>query len=458
MQNYRENDSLEDLRSNMDKSIFEPSRSIPVSGHGDVIVCGAGPAGIAAAIAAARCGAKTRLIELHGCLGGVWTAGMLAWLFEMDRPGITREITGILDQRGARQTGNRDRYAYDVEAMKILLEELCIEAGIEIHLHTRLAGVTMSGQRIDTVLTESKSGREAWSAGNFIDCTGDGDLAAMAGCQFEIGRPQDGQCQPMTFMAMIAVEDIERVSSRISFWNDDATTFDNHLAASRQFHQDLKEAGVQPSYAVPTLFQVNGNLLALMVNHEYGVSAIDARQVTEATLRARAEINRVVNGLEKFGGIWRGTKLVATCEHIGVREARRIRGHYTVSESDLRTGARHPDGVCRARGDIDVHCPNPAEGKGQEVPAFRSKPYDIPLRALVAKGVDNLMMAGRCISGDFIAHSSYRLTGTAAGTGQVAGCVAALSSAEKKPPLDLNWDDIYRTLVSQVWHGESEVE
>ncbi|MGA1194976.1 MAG: FAD-dependent oxidoreductase, partial [Candidatus Latescibacterota bacterium] len=122
-------------------TFYEAEREIPVVEETDVVVCGAGPAGVCAAIAAARTGAKTRLIELHGCLGGVWTAGALSWIIDSaDKPGIMAEITDELERRGARATRvpNGKNYAYDVEAMKLLLEEMCLEAGVDVRLHTRV--------------------------------------------------------------------------------------------------------------------------------------------------------------------------------------------------------------------------------------------------------------------------------------------------------------------------------
>ena len=404
---------------------MEPERRIPVSGEADVVVAGGGPAGIAAALAAARTGAGVQLIETHGCLGGIWTAGLLAWMFEMDQPGIPREITQRLDRIGARIGSAPDRYTYDIEAMKRLLEQMCAEEGVRFRLHTHVAGVLMDEGCLTHVVTESKSGREAWRAARFVDATGDGDLAALAGCGFDVGREGTNECQPMTYMALISVGDAEDVRSCISFWN--SSEMASHREASRRFLQELHRAGIDPSYARPTLFQVRGNLLALMVNHEYNVSAMDAAGITQATVDGRAEVNRVVEGLRSLGGGWSEACLVATCEQIGVREGRRIHGRYTISRDDLVVGRRHEDAVCRVSFGVDVHCTDPAAGKGQERSPIRMQPYDVPMRALLARDVPNLLLAGRCISGDFLAHSSYRVTGTAAATGQAAGAAAARS-------------------------------
>jgi len=411
-----------------------------------VIVAGAGPAGIAAAVSAARNGASVQILEAHGCLGGIWTAGLLTWMFEMDQPGIPREISRRLGQMGARIGIRSDMYAYDPEAMKALLEDLCAEAGVGFQVHTRVAGVLAHGDRLSAVLTESKSGRQAWRASSFVDASGDGDLAAFAGCGYDLGREVSGECQPMTYMALATVPDVERLRPFIS-----GGDLSNHLEAVNRLLVEIRRAGIEPSYSRPTLFQVRGNLLAVMVNHEYGVSATDALAITRATVRARKEVNAVVRGLRRLGGAWADMFLVATCEQIGVREGRRIHGLYTVTKDDLAAGRRHADAVCRVSFGIDVHCTNPTAGNGQESPPVKMKPYDIPLRALIAKDVPNLLLAGRCISGDFTAHSSYRVTGTAAATGQAAGAVAALSVRRGKCPAEIPWPDTAEALQKSVW-------
>ena len=431
----------------MTQYVTEPGKRVPVGGESDVLVAGGGPAGIAAALASARNGATTRLIETHGCLGGVWTAGLLAWMFEMDQPGISREITQRLERRGARIGDDPNRYTYDIEEMKLLLEEMCRDSGVDFQLHARAAGVLMDGTRASHVITESKSGREAWAASCFVDATGDGDLASLAGCEFDVGRETSGECQPMTYMALVSIRDVEALRPYISFWQGDLS---HRESAVSDFLAEIRRAGAEPSYAKPTLFQVRDNLLALMINHEYGVSATDAAAITRATVSGRAEVHRVVQGLRKLGGVWAGMNLVATCEHIGVREGRRIHGLYTVTQADLAAGRRHDDAVCRVSFGVDVHCTNPASGKGQEPSPITMQPYDIPMRALISRDVPNLLPAGRCISGDFIAHSSYRVTGTAAATGQAAGAAAAMSSQRRVAPADLPWRDIDQAIRASV--------
>lgn len=422
-----------------DDRFKEPERDLPVVNDADVIVCGGGPAGVSAALAAARAGARTRLIEVHGCLGGVWTAGLLTYIFDFDKPGLTQELARRLDERNARRSKHKSRFVYEPEAMKRILEEMCVEAGIQIHLHTRVAAAYRDGRRLATIVTESKSGREAWRAPVFIDATGDGDLGAQAGCQWEFGQGKDCPCQPMTLNALAVVKDAKALGNYMSFYDND----ERHLPAVEAFAAELKRAGIETSYGHPTLFHIRDNLVLVMINHEYGIQAFNERQISEATIRARAEVHRVVDALRKLGGVWENMQVAASAEQIGVRDGRRIKGRYTVGWEDLAKGARHDDGVARVTFPVDIHAADKETNKSKPVAHsdFKFHPYDIPLRALIAADVDGLMLAGRCISGDFIAHASYRVTGNAVAMGEAAGVVAALAAKTKRLPHEVAWGE-----------------
>ena len=421
--------------------ITEPAREIPVVEDADVIVAGAGPAGVSAALAAARRGARTVLIETHGCLGGVWTAGSLCWILDHgNKRGIMAELKDELGMRAARPANKQGEFgnAFDPEVMKVMLEELCLEDGVRVHLHTRVVAARRDGRRLTHLITESKSGRQAMKGRVFVDCSGDGDLAAQAGCAFEIGHPETGATQPFSMLCMLTGIDAEEIRE---FYREPGEPW---APPKQRLKAAMEKGGHSPSYASPSLFRVRDDLFLLMANHEYGVSAIDEPQVTEATMRARAEYHRMIDGLRNLGGPWRGIHIVATSEQIGTREGRRILGRYTVTQEDLREGKRHEDAVCRVTFPIDVHATDPSKGKSIEARPFRSQPYDIPLRALIAKDVDGLMMAGRCISGDFIAHSSYRVTGNAVGLGEAAGTTAAVAATSKRSVQDIRIDEIRR--------------
>ena len=419
------------------KSLVESQRSIPVVGKTDVLVCGGGPAGIAASLAAARARASVQLIEVAGCLGGVWTVGLLTKILDSEnKSGIMAELLSEFSKRGSAVAKQQKGTVYDPEVAKLVLEELCVEAGVKIRLHTRLVGAVKDrNNRIVAVLTESKSGREAWLADRFVDCSGDADLAAHAGCHFDVGVGADCTCQPMSMLALLTGVDPDAIQPFIR---------ETGSEAKRRLLKLMESNGVKPSYRAPTLRHLHSGIYSIMTNHEYGVSAFDATAITEATIRARREIHEIVAGLRRLGGPWQNLAVVATAEQIGVREGRRIRGHFTITAEELARGLRHKQAVCRAQFPIDVHALN-AHGNKEINQDFKKgglQPYDIPYPALVAADVDGLLMAGRCISGDFIAHSSYRVTGNAVPMAEAAGLAAAVSIRKKMMPHELDWRDI----------------
>ena len=416
----------------------EPARDIPLDSDSDVIVCGAGPAGVTAALTAARAGAKVRLFETHGALGGVWTSSLLGYLLDFDKPGFNQELVRRLRERDAIHGQGMNGLSYQPEEMKLLLEELCGAAGVKVQLHTRVSAAYREGRSLRTIVTESKSGRQAWRAPVFIDTTGDGDLGAQAGCAFEIGKEKSCPCQPMTMYALLVVKNVAEIADCIHGTGDNG-----RHTSPRAFLETLKRAGVTPSYGHACIFPIRDNLVLLMANHEYGVNSTNAAEVSDATLRARAELHQIVRGLRKLGGPWDGVQVAATPEQIGIRDGRRIRGRYFLSKEDLIVGARQEDAVVRATFPVDIHALSKEDNQkgGYSNGGVKMKPYDVPLRALIAQDVDGLMMAGRCISGDFIAHASYRVTGNAVAMGEAVGAVAALAAQTKRAPHNVSWDE-----------------
>ena len=417
-------------------SVTEPEREIPIKGEYDVVVCGAGPAGVTAAIEAGRSGAKTMLIESQGCLGGVWTSGLLCWILDgQEKVGLIREIYSELEDRfaGFPNRGGNEAFAYDPEVMKLLLEELSLSAGVDIRFHTHVRAAKVEKGRVTYAITESKSGREAWKAKVFIDCTGDGDFAALAGCGFDYGRPKDQGTQPMSLLALLSGVTFEEIEPFVRRGSENSGITKARLLA------EIQRGGLNPTYQKPGIYPIHKDLFMLMANHEYGYKAFDADDLTKATLHARTELWRIVDSLVSLGGRWNNLRIVATADHIGVREARRIHGLYTVTQNDLVKGARFKDAVARVSFPVDVHSVEREKDSSNASysQGIRSKPYDIPLRSLIAKDVDGLMMAGRCISGDFIAHSSYRVTGNAAAMGESAGRVAAKAAKANKLPQEV---------------------
>ncbi len=427
------------------KRFREPARDVPVVEETDVLIAGAGPAGVLAAIAAARQGVRVRLLEAHGALGGIWTTGCLPHIIEFNKQGLPAELADRLEQAGA---GRRDMHAlnhvatddapyrcdFDVETTKVVLERMALEAGVDIRLYTRVSAAYCDGEgRLETVVTDSKSGREAWRARVFVDCTGDGDLAAQAGCAFEIGHPESGNCQPMSMMALLAgAGRPDRPPFTISEWGMNK----DFLLA------EMRRGGHDPSYSRPTMFLVRDGVIIMMANHQYGYRSPDAQLLTDATIEGRAENLAIAAALRSLGGDWAALELMTQSAQIGVRESRRIQGLYRVTRDDLVAGARFEDAVCRVSFCVDIHALDPTTNKGIDPSGIKVKPYDIPLRSLLARDVPNLMMAGRCISGDFYAHSSYRVTGDAAAMGEAAGVAAAQAVRQSVAPGGLDFSTV----------------
>lgn len=428
---------------------IEENLTTPIVEKSAVMVSGAGPAGIAAAISAARAQRAmgvipdVRLIEAHGQLGGVWTSGLLSWILDsQNKTGLMPEILKHADayrlSHGV-STETQGGRLYDPEHMKFLLEKLCVEAGVRVRLHTSVAAANVNAAgRLTMVATHSKSGREAFAADCFIDCTGDGDLASLAGCAYEYGRvgEQDGsqECQPMTLMAMVTGIDVE--AARPFF---DRSRYSTPEVKSAMY-EECRRAGVAPSYTSPTLFEVYPSLFALMANHEYGCDSRDAQQISDVTITARAELHQLITGLRSLGKPWQNLRMVMTAAQIGVRESRRPQGLYRITLEDAVVGRRHADAVCECAFGVDVHSTSKNKGGSIEPkPVPKTKPYDIPYRALVARDVNGLLMAGRCISGDFYAHASYRVTGNSVATGEAVGVAAAVAAHQKITPDQINY-------------------
>jgi hypothetical protein len=408
--------------ANADDHFKEPSQNVPVVRNADVIVCGGGPAGFAAAVSAARNGAKTTLIELHGCLGGVWTTGLLSNIIDAKgKTGIMAELMERLERSGSQYSTTK----YDAEQMKWTLEEMCREVGVDIRLHTRVtAAYRNKKDHLDYIVTEGFSGREAWKAKVFIDATGNGDLAAQAGCGFDVGEPGTKRTQPMSLMVIIGgikEEDLFAAGYIKGTGKMGSPSEDG----KRKLHKDILTAGHDASYSMPSFFVIRKDMIALMVNHQYGVSATEADAISAATLEARDEVNKIVLALRKSGGIWTDMRIVTSAAQIGIREGRRIHGLYTLNKNDLINGAQFEDGVCTVTFTVDIHALMKSTGGGYGNKGVKVKPYQIPARSLISKDVPNLMMAGRCISGDFYAHASYRVTGNAVPMGEAAGRIAA---------------------------------
>lgn len=399
----------------------EEARDIEVQGSYDVIVCGGGPAGLSTAISAARQGLKVLLLEVGGCIGGVWTSGLLSVILDVEgKGGLIKEIKTKLDNLNATlPRGNKYNFLYDAESMKAVLEGLCVEAGVQILLHTRVVAAVYEDRDIQGVIVENCEGRQAYIAKIFVDCTGNGDFAALAGCDYSCGHPENGKLQPASLQAIVTgvPEEYQNMET---------------YEEKQGFYKFIKEIGLDVTNKAPTIVRLPGKgLYVFSVNHEIGVRYDSATEITKATLRARMEINSTISRLRRVKG-WENLQLICTADHIGVREGRRIKGLYTLLLEDIIAGRKFDDGICLARFAVDIHALDVNSLHGYSNEGINVKPYNIPYRSLVAADKNNLGMAGRCISGDFYAHASYRVTGNSVPTGEAMGFAAALAVRTEK--------------------------
>ena len=399
------------------------ARDIPLVGEFDVVVCGGGPAGIGAALAAARSGARTFLIEQHGMLGGLWTMGLLTPFFDAaNKRGLSREIQNGLAPVGAealfRSDGTR---MHHVGHLARLFDRLVGEAGATVQLHTLTDEAVVEGGRVVGVVAHSKSGPQQVRGKVIIDATGDGDIAARAGCRFEMGRPEDRACQPATLFALVGGAPEETVRPEAI------------LAA-------VKAADGELTYGGPYLFSQPGapGVSIFMCNHLYRLDGTSATDVTRGEIEGRRLIVEALDLLNRSGDPqFKGLFLIHFAGQIGVRETRRILGRYYLTGDEAIGGAQFADGICDVTFNIDIHTINEDDGNRFQV-LGDVKPYQVPYRCLVPKDAEGLLVAGRCISGDHVAHASYRVTGDCAAMGEAAGVAAAMAARQGCTPAELD--------------------
>jgi len=373
----------------------------------DIIVCGGGSAGVSTALFAAEGGKKVLLIEQFGELGGIITSDCLGYVMDaLDKKGFVEELR---DNLGTVIVPESQNFKFDTEQMKYYLERRLIDAGVEIMYFTKVCGAEVEDGSIKSIRVMHKSGMESLTAKVYVDCTGDGDLGCFAGCGFDFGN-KDGEGQPMSYLALVTGVDREEVKE----YTNNHPDVPNQVG-KKNLLAELAKANFVPTYLQPSLSYIRDGVFNFGINHQYG-RGIDHKTLTQATIEGRHEVFRAVEALRSLGGKWRNLSVIATPTYIGIREGRRLHGEYTVTVQDMIDGARHSDSVCRAAFGVDLHGKTGYTSEGVSV-----VPYDIPLRALKSKDIKNLYMAGRCISGEHLAHASYRVTGNTFTMGQNLG-------------------------------------
>ncbi len=390
--------------------LIEEQLSTPVYGEYDAIVVGAGPAGCGAAITLGRSGLKTLLIEKFNCLGGAWTTGFMNPLFDFEhKSGIVREIVTDLRKKG--QFGGFWDKSFNYEYMKSLLEEKMSDANVEILYNTTFSRALVKGKTVYGVIAENISGRYAYLAKTVLDCTGDGNVAANAGCPFELGEDGDfTQCQAMTLMFLVA---------------NIPEKYKDGLMLYEKLNGAYEKAGKEIPFKVPYLIPVpRSHFGVIQFTHMYEYDPLDAAAITRATMEGRQQLVDAFEYLTKYDDEFKDLELIGSSNVLGVRESRRIIGEYTVTTDDILNGSTFDDAVAYVEFHADLHT---RSNKGQH--CFGTKPYQIPMRALIPKDYSGLVVAGRCISGSREAMASYRVTGDCAQMGE--GAAKYIAKAQK---------------------------
>lgn len=406
----------------------------------DLVVCGAGPAGTAAAITAARGGLRVGLLERYGFAGGMATSGLVnPWMGHVFYSttakktgsligGFFKELVTEMSRIGA--YGSRlTLSAFDEERLKWLYDRLLLKAGVEVHFHTWVAGVERKNRRLLRVETISKEGRKMISARYFIDATGDGDIAAQSGCPFTMGRPGDGLTQSMTLSFRMGNVD------KIRFLRQ------KNLGAARllvePYFQRARRQGrlIFPfrnfvhfyDYPLPGVLHFN----MTRINRVNGLSVMD---LTRAEMEGRRQACLLADWLIKEVPFFRKSNLIKMACQVGVRETRHVHGLYIVTRNDIVEGRKFPDGIVRSAYPIDVHSPvgsGFAHEKQDSRGAFRTNYcppagdyYEVPYRSLVPPDLDNLLVACRALSADHEGMAAVRVMATMTGVGQAAGLAA----------------------------------
>jgi hypothetical protein len=425
------------------KTIEEPARRVPIYGEYDIAVLGGGPAGIAAAVAAARAGRHTLLVERYGFLGGMGTAagvtnfcGLHANVHgEMRRvvQGIASDLLARIDRLGGLNTphlvlGKIFAQAYDTAAYKIAADDLLIHHKVDILFHALGAGVVMHDEkRINVLLVETRAGRQAIRADIFIDCSGDGDLAAWAGAPFEVGDG-DGRMLYPSMMFRLNGIDPERAGEA---WRTIPQLMEQAEASGT--HKFPRKAAIVRPQRSGIEWRVNFTQLAREDGN--AISGIEPDDLTRGEIEGRRQavdafqFLRTVPGFEK-------SYIVDIPPQLGIRETRRVKGGYRLSGDDVLGCASFADSIGVNGWPIEAHVAGDVIFKFPPIPESRGF-NELPYRMLVPEGFDNLMVAGRCASMTHEGQSAARVSGACFAMGEAAGTAAALALSGNRSPRDV---------------------
>ena len=455
------------------QTIHEPAKQVPVIATPDVLVVGGGPAGVAAALSAARNGMSVMLLERYGFLGGNATNALINPLFTFHDIsgrqvvlGIAEEIVQRLKTKGGSvghvtdlTFDNASMTPFDPEVMKIVLFEMMEEANVQLLLHTWAVDVLTSEGKITAVVIENKNGRQAICPEVVIDCTGDADIAIRAGASYYKGRDEDGGLQPASMFFRIGGVDFPRLRSWMKanrhLLKDSPTDeeIDSQEAIAflglRQLVKQAMEAGDYPPTAAPRIlfYQLPGTgQVAVNASRLQKIDGTSAMDLTQAEIEGRKQAWWIHSFLQKYVGGFEDSFIVDTAAQVGVRETRRIVGDYTLDEKDVLAGRSFPDGIACGTFAIDIH---PPEGEEQVFTGSGKAVYEIPYRCCLPQGLDNVLVAGRCISVTHEAFGSIRVMATCMAVGQGVGLAAAMAVQAGGNTRAVDTDKLVARLIDQ---------
>jgi len=403
----------------------------------DVLVVGGGPAGTMAGVAAARAGACAVILESNGFLGGNLTAAGIDTMYglytvdENPQPvigGLVSELIDRMKMRGAcylrkNTYGAGSGMTMALEDLKIVLEEMALEAGARLLYHTMMPEMVVEEGSPTAAVTASKNGLQQIRAKAFIDCSGDADVVARSGGPFEkpgeVGPVQS--CTTVFFMANVEM--------------------DRYKAFGKQAMWDAMEAAVKSGkynlpriegsfHATPEKTLIEANMTRIR-----NVDTINTEEVTQAEITGRKQVQEYVRFLKENVPGFEKAYLVQTGSHIGVREGRRAVGEYVLTRDDVLEGRRFDDAVLRCGQPIEDHHAGSDTVWGY---VHEHGYYDIPYRCLVPRGLENVWVAGRCLSATHDAHASARSSATAMAMGQAAGQAAVIAIEQRIAARDVN--------------------
>ncbi len=414
----------------------------------DVVVVGGGLSGVSAAVAAARGGVDVILVEAYGFFGGMATAG-LVFPFMNSRAGDEQIIKGIFleifERMEADGLAKRDRLEpgiiwFDKEELKYVLQEICVESGVKPMLHTWAEGPLQAEPKgqVKGVVVGNKTGRIAILADVVIDCTGDGDIAAGAGCPYEIGRGYDPYTQSVTlFFRMGNVE----LKNALSEQNKRLWESRDMIPMSYMFVdkiQQAKAAGdLDADIPINTIYfekTLSPGVVSVNATRVFTVDPTKATDLTYAEIEARRQVHQLSRFMIKYLPGFADAFLQESAISLGVRESRRMLGEYQLTGHDVLSARKFDDVIARGSFGIDIHC---ADFSGCGVVGLELEEgasYDIPYGVLVPREVDGILVAGRCISATHVALGSVRIMPVVCATGQAAGCAASLCILDQVQP------------------------